>query len=228
VAPALLEELTVKANSHLSLVTIGKNVQFENPVTFGDGVQFVNPTEDPRHLDVHTTTITSPSSEDTTVCDTELPQLGVIATDSQGRTVTTTAQIAAGAAIVTSEIFQRELTVSSSSESVKIPAIFCVEPQQVGQWAGFIAYAAYTVAASPNQKPSLYQLAANGQVVPWDGSFANLSTFQEAILKPTQTLAIYQGQLVVSPGVIDIHIGYRLEDGTVTLSDKAIKITITN
>jgi uncharacterized membrane protein/Leucine-rich repeat (LRR) protein len=227
-APALLEELTVKANSHLSFVTIGKNVQLENPVTFGNGVQFTNPAEDPRPSDAHTVTTTSPSSEDTTVCDTELPQLGAIATNSQGKTVTTTAYIAGGAATATSETFQRELTISSSSESVKIHATFCVEPQQVGQRAGFIAYAAYTAADSPDQKPSLYQLAANGQVMPWDGNFTNLTAFQEALLKPTQTLKVYQSKLAVPAGVIEIHVGYRLEDGTVTVNDKTIQITITN
>ena len=115
-----------------------------------------------------------------------------------------------------------------SSEAVKIHATFCVEPQQVGQRAGFIAYAAYTAADSPDRKPSLYRLVANGQVMPWDGNFANLSAFQEAILKATQPLEIYQGKLAVPAGVIEIHVGYHLEDGTVTINDKTIQITITN
>ncbi|BAP57428.1 receptor protein kinase-like protein [Thioploca ingrica] len=229
-APALLEELTVKANSHLSQVKIGKNVQFEDQVTFGDGVQFVNPAEDPRQVDLTATdskhmTI-SQNTEIITTCNTELPQLGVIATNSQGKTVVTSAQIAGGAA-ATSGTFQRELTVSLS-KPVDIRATLCVDPKQVGQLVGFIAYAAYTAADSPNRKSALYRLDANNQVLPWDGNFASLLAFKEDILEPTQTVEIYQGKLVAPPGVIEIHFGYRLEDGTVTVSDKTIQITITN
>jgi Leucine-rich repeat (LRR) protein len=229
-APALLEELTIKANSHLSQVKIGKNVQFEDQVTFGDGVQFVNPAKDPRPVDLTATdskhTTMSQNTEVITICNTELPKFGAIATDSQGKTVATRAQLAGGAA-ATSETFQRELTVNSS-EPVNIRATLCVDPKQVGQLAGFIVYVAYMAADSPNHQSALYRLDANNQVLPWDGNFASLLAFKEAILEPTQTVEIYQGKLVAPPGVIEIHFGYRLEEGTVTVSDKTIQITITN
>ncbi|NJO15438.1 MAG: choice-of-anchor D domain-containing protein [Thioploca sp.] len=229
-APALLEELTVKANSHLSHVKIGKNVQFEDQVTFGDGVQFVNFAEDPRQVDLTATdskhATMSQNTEVITTCNTELPQLGAIATDSQGKIVATSAQLAGGAA-ATSETFQQELTVNSS-EPVKIRATICVDPKQVGQLAGFIVYVAYTSADSPNRKPALYRLDANNQVLPWDGNFTSLLAFKEDILEPIQTVEIYQGKLAAPAGIIEIHLGYRLEDGTVTVSDKVIKIAITN
>jgi Leucine-rich repeat (LRR) protein len=229
-APALLEELTVKANSRLSQVKIGKNVQIEAAVTWGEGVQFVNPAEDPRSVKIMATdskpTTISQNTEVITTCHTELPQLGAMATDSHGKIMVTSAQLAGGAA-ATSGTFQQELTVNSS-EPVNIGATLCVAPQQVGQLAGFIVYVAYTAADSPNRQAALYRLDANNQVLPWDGNLTSLLAFKENILEPTQTVEIYQGKLVAPPGVIEIHVGYRLDDGTVTLSDKTIKITITN
>ena len=229
-APALLEELTVKANSHLSFVKIGQNVQFENNVTLGDGVQFVNPAEDPRAVEITATDtkhmMMSQNTAIITTCNSKLPQLGTIATDSQGQTVVTSAQLAGGAS-ATSETFQQELTVNSS-EPVNIRATLCVAPQQVGQLAGLIVYANYTATDSPSSQPTLYRLDTNNQVLPWDGNFASLLAFKEDILEPIQTVEIYQGKLAAPAGVVEIHLGYRLEDGTVTVSDKAIKIAIIN
>jgi hypothetical protein len=91
---------------------------------------------------------------------------------------------------------------------------------------------------TPTSTPQLYMLEEpevpieqRAQAVPvirpWDGDPKHLVAMKKAvILRPTQRLNLWQGQLSAT-GEVQIYYGYRLPDGTIVLNPQPLEDVIT-
>lgn len=209
-APALLENLRVLAGSHLSGVTLGKNVTQEKGVTV-DGTQPPTSTTPPP------TSTTSPS----------LPDLGeAVATDAKGNSVTTSAKFTGGVAINGATTFQAtQEEVKNFQDTVDIRGNITVDPAYMGQKVDIVLYTSYQ--ATPADKPLYFMLDTKRGINPWDEKLASLVAFQQEVtLTVEQPVEMWQGVLPIATGILHIHFGYRLPDGTVVENTKTIDVTV--
>ncbi|NJO17283.1 MAG: hypothetical protein HC877_16530 [Thioploca sp.] len=218
-APALLENLTIQANSQLAYVTLGENVVLVEGVILGEGVKFINASDDPRNLKLEEV-IPPP----TPTCNTELPLLGITAFNLQGKPLDTLTQVSGGIA-VNQGAFQQQIT-QKLTDSVIVKGQLCPDPEQIGQTAELIVYAEYQPLNSPESKPHYYMLDDQDKILPWDNDLANLVTFRKVVLKATQVVSMYQGQFPAA-GRLNIYFGYRLPtSGLLILNRDAITVEI--
>ncbi|BAP55981.1 receptor protein kinase-like protein [Thioploca ingrica] len=217
--PAVLKQLAIKPGSHLEHLIIGDAVTFAADVTFGEGVQFQDPSQDPRLISSPTEEPTPPA---TVICDSELPALGVTATNSKGKAVETTAQAAGGAA-VNSGSFEPTVSVQLT-DTVEVRGTLCVEASQVGLAAEIVVYAHYQPMDS-TQVSAHYMLDSEGQVQLWDGEWEHLVALKSTILESKQSVTLYQGVFPVT-GEVALSFGYRLADGTMIANAKTIVVKI--
>jgi len=203
-APALLNHLTVRPQSHLNHVIIGDNVQLLPPVTLGDEVQFLHPT--PRRSKPHNH------------CDDSLPTLGAVLISRAGHYPETQADYSGGVGLNDAQLIERTMTVSLT-DSVHIQA--CLAPAGNHQPTEMVVYARYRSEAGAAD--SYYMLTAEGQVLPWDQQIAHLVTF-----KPFEpgVYTVYSGQLVW-PGLVEFYLGYRLSAEQIVMSAQPIELIVT-
>jgi Leucine-rich repeat (LRR) protein len=215
-APALLENLTIAADSQLTYVTIGENVILAKGVTLGEGVTFINPDDDPRNLPPE---VVSPP-----ICYTNLPLLETSAFNLQGQSVDTLTQINGGIS-VNQAAFQAQVT-QKLSDSVFVIGQLCPDLQHVGQAAELLVYVEYLPLNSPKSQSYYYMLNDQEKILPWDDNLANLVTFQTIVLKATQPLLIYRDKFPVS-GWLSIYFGYRLPtSGLIVVNRDPIMVEI--
>ncbi|MDY6993950.1 MAG: hypothetical protein SVR94_15285, partial [Pseudomonadota bacterium] len=219
--PALLTDMTVKSGSHLAHVLIGDGVRFGEQVTF-DAVQFVDPKMDPRTQQPPEDDTTPPEDEEPApACDTELPQLGALATDAEGKSLAIQTQLAGGIAVNEGE-FKRKTTLNLA-DPVLVQGQLCVAAEHQGQNADIVVYAAYS---APEIERQFYMLNTQSEVMLWNEQPAELVAFlRNKRLKASQTIELYEGQFV-APGALAVHFGYRLADGTIVVTDEVIDLTI--
>jgi hypothetical protein len=210
-APALLEEVEIKAGSHLIGVILGNGVKLGEGVTFGEGVQFANPNDRP---------------ETTTDTPTELPTLGeAVAVDAEGETFNTDADFAGGIS-VNEDRFEPRIT-QSLSDIVDIRGRVSVDSEHVEQLIDISVVVAYRPLDAIDSAPLYLMLNDSGNVLPWDRDMASLIPFKtvEASAEPIE-VPIYNGKFE-GTWVLNIYFGYRTADGTVIYSPKSLDVTIT-
>jgi hypothetical protein len=110
---------------------------------------------------------------------------------------------------------------------VTIRGELTVAPEDVGQTAELVVYAAYRPLAETAETVPQYLMLDNlGQIWPWDEDPATLIAFQTGVvLEPVQTVDLYQGHFL-GTGELSIFLGYRLEDGTVVVSPLGVEVII--
>jgi len=197
-APALLEDLRIIAGSRLSGVTLGNNVIVEEGVIF----------------------------EDDTLPTSQLPSLGeTLATNNQGQTIKTASNFRGGVAVKETKTFQTSSEVKIVSDTIAIQGQITVDPIHIDQVADLVVYLSYQL--TPEDK-LIYLMVNNTQeILAWDEQLASLIPFQEQVtLTPEVTVPIYQGPLLL-PGIVKLHFGYRLADGTVVSHSKPIELNVT-
>jgi hypothetical protein len=201
-APALLDNVRVLAGSHLSGVILGKNVVREKGVI----VDKVASTETP-----------PPSAK--------LPSLGkATAIDAKGNTVTTAAQFAGGVAINGQESFAAKSKAKRLSDMVDIRGLITVDPAHLGQKGELVVYLTYQLPSQ--EQPIKLMLDAHGNLWPWDEKVTSLVAFQPSTtLTAQQPVTIYHGVLL-SAGVLTIHFGYRLPNGTLVSNSDVMEVSI--
>jgi predicted secreted protein len=203
-APAQLDNLTVKAGSHLTCVTVGKNVVLPK------GMKVESPT----------TPTTPPTGE-----KQDLPSLGTgIATDAKGKTVTTTAKLAGGVSVNDAKTFGATASAKAFTDRLNIQGNITVDAKHVKQSADLVVSLTYQ--ATTTEKPVYLMLDSKGNYLPWNQQPASLVAFRPSVsLSAEQPVEIYQGVLLAT-GLVKITFGYRLADGTLVQSPKTIDLTL--
>jgi hypothetical protein len=201
-APALLENVRIRAGSHLSGVVMGQNVIVEEGVTIEESV-----IDEPRD---------------------ELADLGIaVATTAQGDALTVNSYFWGGVATGT-EKFKQSVKQKLTND-IKMVGNITVAPEHVGQTAELVVYATYQPATFPVK--IRFMLNSEGKIVGWKGNMARLEAFKEGVvLEATQLVEIYQGtlnQFIDAAGTVEVYFGYRLNDGTVVASYTPLKIVAT-
>jgi predicted secreted protein len=205
-APAQLDNLTVKAGSHLACVTVGKNV------VLGKGVKVESlPT---------TTPSTPPTGE-----KKDLPSLGDgVATDAKGKTVTTTAKLAGGVSVNDAKTFGATAAATAFTDRLNIQGNITVDAKHIKQTADLVVSLTYQAIAT--DQPVYLMLDSKGNYLPWNQQPASLVAFRTGVsLSAEQPVEIYQGVLLAT-GLVKITFGYRLADGTLVQSPKEIELTL--
>ncbi|NJO15415.1 MAG: choice-of-anchor D domain-containing protein [Thioploca sp.] len=202
-APALLENVEIKAGSYLTGVILGNGVKLAESVTFGEGVQ-----------------IASSNSIDSS----PLPALGAIATDHQGKIINTVAMLTGGISVNGAPFDAKVIT--KPSDTVNISGQINPDPRHLGQQAEIVVLITYqSFNAAKNEHSLDLMLDAHGQILPWDGNNAHLAFYQRVVLEANQPVVLYQGSVDVS-GSLDISFGYRLENGTMVQNAQPIEMTV--
>lgn len=203
-APALLENVRLMAGSYVSGVTLGTGVTREKGVII-EGEEEENPPP---------------------VSQPQFSDLGeAIATDEQGQAVPTTSLFKGGIALNQQEDFQIEQeAVKVSSDSVEILGHITVDAAHVEQEAEIVVDITYQ--ASLEDEPVNLMVDTEMNILPWDGIPQSLVAFKKGILLGEEIeVSIYQGILTL-PGIVKIHFGYRLPEGTVVSHSQPIVLQV--
>jgi hypothetical protein len=237
-APAVLEDVTITANSNVSCVSLDGSSVEEGAVVSEAGKELpedietpVTPEETvpPADITVEDTTTRS-SSESSSVSPLEvssdLPPLGkALAINKKGNAVESESTFAGGITVADEETFQQSNTVRKLQDAVNVKADILVDADDVGKHADILVYADYQ--ATEDSEVFQLMLDEKGSYLIWDGEVASLEAFQSQVtLKAVQAITVYQGRLLET-GILKITFGYRLEDGTVILSPETINLTVT-
>jgi len=197
-APALLENVRILAGSYLSGVTLGAGVILEQGVIIIEGDEEANH----QFADLGETT----------------------ATDKQGQPVVTTSIFKGGIALNQQASFQAEQEAVALSDTVEILGHIAVDSSQVGQEAEMVVYMTYQ--ASLKEAPVNLMVDSEMNILPWDGVPHSLVAFKKQVLLSEVTeVPIYQGVLLF-PGIVKIHFGYRLPEGLVVSHSQAIILRV--
>lgn len=199
--PAVVDNVTVDATSHLSCVTLGENV-----VTMQGAI--IDPI-DGTPIDPWPT----------------LPALGLgLATNVTGETLTEVQANFAGGISLDTETFVQTTEIQATTDIVDIRGTIQVDATHIESRADIFVFVTYSV--SPESEPVHLMLDKDRNILPWDENMANLVAFQEDVeLTTEQRLEMYQGVLL-NTGVIVVNYGYRLENGTVVYSADSINLTV--
>lgn len=100
-------------------------------------------------------------------------------------------------------------------ESFSLAALITVDPKHIGQTADLLAVVSYVSGQNTN-----WFMKSGENFVTWDSNPGNLVATQSNItLNATQTLNIFEGSLAgTAPGVFNVFVGYRLNDGTIVFN----------
>jgi len=209
-----LENVTIRANSQMSNVVIGKQVKFEEGVTLDDSVTF----------EVHTTYMETHNI-------TVLPKLkGLAALDKQGKRVSTWARIEGGARMGTDgsgkKRSSKKLTLKRNQhKNVDIHGNVLTDVRHIGKRADILVVAAHTAPGATS--PNFYMLDKPGTPKPWDGALSSLVPFQSrTALAPVVSVPIWNKPLDIV-GEVQVYLGYRLNDGLIVYSQEVIELTLT-
>ncbi|HID99338.1 MAG TPA: hypothetical protein EYP59_03505 [Thiotrichaceae bacterium] len=207
-----LENVTIRANSHLSNVVIGDKVTFEEGVTLDDSVTF----------EVHQQHKATKSLE-------TLPKLkGLAALDKQGSRVSTWARLEGGARMGTdgsrTEGYQKKLTLKTK-QPVDILGNVLTDVRHIGKRADIVVVAAHTPPGATS--PNFYMLDNKRTPKPWDGTLSSLVPFQSiSALAPVVSVPIWNNPLDIK-GEVQVYLGYRLNEGLIIYSqEEVIEITL--
>jgi len=232
-APAQLDNVTIKANSHLVGVVLGDNVSLSNNVTVDDGTQ---PLDDIAEQDSTEDNGTQPlediAENDSTDSENSpiaaLPALlSVIAINTQGVPVETDALFAGGISVNTAA-FHLKTTVTAA-DLLDIRGRLFVAEQHSGQPIDIIVVVGYQPTPQLENAPYYYfMLDPDGQIETWDVEMGNLIAFQTltATTQPIE-VPIYQGRLDIT-GILNIYFGYRLTDSTIIYSPESLDMILSN
>jgi hypothetical protein len=206
-APALLENVAIRAGSHLAFVKIGKNVTWSTDVVFEDSVEFIEPT-------------TYCNSTQLTEMIPLLPSLDSIVF---GNPSTPPCSQFMGGLSTNGKSFQQQLTVTRA-EAVEILGRIAPDLRHVNQVVDLVLSAVYR--AVETEPPLYYMVDAQGQILPWDGNVSSLVAFRGQMrLELVQLLRLYHDQIPAS-GSVAIQFGYRLADGTVILNEPPLEVKV--
>jgi len=207
-----LENVTIRANSHLSNVVIGDKVTFEEGVTLDDSVTF----------EVHQQHKATKGLE-------TLPKLkGLAALDKQGSRVSTWARLEGGARMGTdgsrTEGYQKKLTLKTK-QPVDILGNVLTDVRHIGKRADIVVVAAHTPPGATS--PNFYMLDNKRTPKPWDGTLSSLVPFQSiSALAPVVSVPIWNNPLDIK-GEVQVYLGYRLNEGLIIYSqEEVIEITL--
>lgn len=220
-APALLEQLTVMAGSHLVGVILGEGVVLSKAVTLGAGVQRLNNASSSQLSDPSTDiSYLAGIASDLVELD-ELSDLDTVTVNGQGKQVDTITQFKGGISVNFGP-FKTQVTLHTS-DFTDIRGEIQVEPAHVGLLADLVVYAAYQ---SDADQTVFYMLDGAGNILPWDRNLTHLTAFAENItLMPKQAIQMYHDQFAL-PGAIKIFFGYRLQGEVIILSVEALRATV--
>ena len=205
-APALLEDVAIRAGSHLAYVKIGKNVTWSADVVFEDSVEFIEPT---------------------TYCNlTQLaemvPLLPSLDLTVSGNSTQPCTQLMGGLS-TDGKQFQQQLTVTLA-DKVEILGRIAPDLRHVNQIADWVLPAVYRRVET--DLPRYFMIDAQRQVLPWDGDMSHLVAFKEQVkLDLVQSLSLYHDK-IPAIGLVAIQFGYRLADGTVVLNEQPLEIKV--
>lgn len=195
--PTRLEEVILLSGSHLSGVTLGNKVTVQENVVID---------------------VPQPS----------LPTLGTAsAYNAQGKPVETHSKFSGGIAVNRQErIFNIKAKIQPlSSTVVNIKGNITVDPLHLGQTAELILYVSYQ--RTLKDKFIYFMVDCRGKLLPWDEDPETLVAFQEGVtLDQEMTVSLYKG-ILTTEGRVNIYFGYRLADGTMITSSRAMELNVT-
>ena len=150
--------------------------------------------------------------------------LDVVAFNAQGEMVSTDALFTGGISN-NGDAFQ--LSVAQNlADWTAIRGQLLLDSQHIEQQIEISVVVVVKTAFELNSTPLYFMLDETGDILPWDGNFINLATFQTIASAPKQVeVSIYEGQFE-APGVLDIYFGYRSVDGTMIYSPESLKLII--
>lgn len=153
---------------------------------------------------------------------TDLPSLGNgIATNDQGETVTTTAKFTGGVSINGRQPFEPTATAKGFIDNLNIQGNITMDTPTTD----IVVFLTYQATAT--DQPVWLMMDGKGGYWPWNQQPASLVPFRRDItLTPAQPIVLYQGVWLMT-GILKITFGYRLRDGTLIQSPKAIEIELT-
>lgn len=150
------------------------------------------------------------------------PALSNIATNNSGQKVNTATAVFGGIS-VNDNTYQQQV-VQKLSDKVDVRGQIIVDPAHVGQQADIFVYAKSTL--PPDEKLYYFMLGKDLSIIEWDQQPKNLIAFTDNVtLTDMQEISMYSGQFIY-PGTLNVHFGYRLQDGTVVFNFYPIDITI--
>lgn len=157
---------------------------------------------------------------------TDLPSLGNgIATNDQGETITSTATFTGGVSINDSQTFEPTAIAKGFIDNLNIQGNITIDPQEITPTADIVVFLTYQATAT--DQPVFLMMDGKGGYWPWNQQPASLVPFrQDVTLTSEQPIVLYQGVWLMT-GILKITFGYRLGDGTLIQSPKAIEIELT-
>ncbi|EDN67742.1 hypothetical protein BGP_3095 [Beggiatoa sp. PS] len=254
--PALLENLTIKGNSHLTNVSLAPDVIVKGDVTLenvylaadsylgtghlqGNIIGDSNAPALLENVDINTgsylenitlgsgISIASDVTFGETVQVGPLPMLGsALATDEQGESVQRDAYFAGGLTFLGGPFGQA--VTHQLIDEVNIDGRILVSSEHIGQLADIFVYVAYKPLDAVDGEPVYVMLDRTGNIYPWEkGDVEGLISFaNRSTLNSIIDVPIYSGQIPVT-GIVNISFGYRLSTGKIVYNLNTIDVTIT-
>ena len=123
--------------------------------------------------------------------------------------------------LVNTRVIDNDAIISSSAE-LAVASFIIPQVADIGKNVDYLVVALYQ-----SLDGSRYQFARKDkQWLAWDGDVQHLTSAGDITLESMQYIDLFKGQLGSLPGKFDLFVGYRMEDGTVVYSGKAIGFTI--
>jgi len=161
------------------------------------------------------------SGDDIDQGDEDLPELGAAMAGKEGEEMLINASIAGGLSV--GGFFTEEVSLE---DEVSVRGLIVVDPAHVGQLADVVVFAAYMPLDYSLSKPVYFMLDENLGIYVWDENPASLVPFMKVAADASEiSVNMYQGQFIL-PGILNIHFGYRLQDGTLVTNGETIDVYI--
>jgi hypothetical protein len=215
----LLENVTIKSGSFITGVKLGEGVTVEDNVICGADVQA------PEGV-CQTTLPTLESTLGPTPEPQKFPDLGITATDKDGKEVPTNATIQGGIAIKDGPF--KPTATPTLADQVTIQGQIQIDPTHVGQAGDVVVYVEYMPLGA--DKVEYFMLNDKSEPVGWDSKLAHLEPIQ-VIPKLGQSVEVlmYPNKELPVTGKLDIWFGYRLTEAGLTVHNlNPIEVNISN